>query len=71
MYSTTLYTCSLSILQLIQSVVKDSGRGLYHRGQYLDCIETPHMKYSLVEFGINGVDTLAFVGLCLPDTCSD
>jgi hypothetical protein len=71
MNSTTLYTCSLSILKLIQTVFKDSGKGLYHRGQYIDCIETPYMKYSLVEFGIHGVDTMAFLGLCLPDTCSD
>ncbi len=63
--------CSIDFIKLIKEVMNDSGRGLFHRGHYYDCLEQPEMKYSFVQFGMNGQDLQVFTGLCLPMQCSD
>ena len=63
--------CEVSFMETIQTVLKDSGRGFFRRGQYYDCIEQSNMKYSVIELGAGGVDTSIFSGLCLPKQCSN
>lgn len=66
-----MLNCNFHILQLLKAIVSNSGSGINHRGQYYDCLENSEMKYVLVEYGTNGIDTTLFTGLCLPKQCSD
>ena len=63
--------CDVDFIALAQQFVANSGRGPQHHGHYEMCLENPLMKYSLLEFGMDGVDIQANIGLCLPRSCPD
>lgn len=63
--------CGANFLGLAREVIANSGRSFFRKGHYQTCLENSSMKYSLIEFGSQGVDAQTFVGLCLPRKCSD
>lgn len=66
-----MLNCDFHIFQLLKAIISNSGSGINRRGQYYDCLENADMKYALVEYGNNGLDTTLFTGLCLPRQCND
>ena len=66
-----MLSCEVDFFQLIKAVLADSGRGIFHRGHYEDCLDRSDMKYAIVEFGAGGADSGAFMAMCLPRHCSD
>jgi hypothetical protein len=43
-----MFSCQVNFLELLRPVLSFTGRGIFHRGHYLDCIADPRLKYSLV-----------------------
>jgi hypothetical protein len=66
-----MFRCSADFLLLAKQFIDNSGRGLFHKGHYQDCLAHPHMKYSFIQPGYQGQPTNSFIGLCLPRSCPD
>lgn len=63
--------CSVDFLLLAKEFISYSGRGIFHKGHYQDCLADPQMKYSLIHPAVKGEVAVTYLGLCLPRTCSD
>jgi hypothetical protein len=48
-----------------------SGRSPFFKGNYEQCLDHSALKYAMVEFGMGGADAGAFMGVCVPRSCSD
>lgn len=63
--------CLAKITTNLLTFLKESGHFVFQNGQYEDCLETQGFSYTNVQLGIGDVNYGLYMGLCLPEECTE